>query len=561
MAAKSKNPAKDGSSKQAKTATPSAKAKKSKGKVLTDKELLARVKAQGLAQQWAAEDDEQEERRVRNKKNASRRAPTPTIQFEDDSDDASNNEDSQSSDHSQDEQQHDDVDQEDEDYDEDEDAEAAELEPQQATKKKGKATKRARREPESESEERPKKKHRRGAEVPEIEIRSSRPITRPLPQPRSSTSRPPAPPAPAAQGTDAPATAATPAAPTAPEPPSTPQRPAIHAAPAPCTPYVCVPNPGRRHETTENLLTPTTSDVFDIVKPQFLVHVLTQNAFPTLKEAITAVKPMIVEASKTGQANTKKRYLRIADKTFVTDLVKLAFGRASALRSHMVKTAKRLVIEHHKLDTFKKTKDRRAAVKKLLRKHAFVHEDPADLKSGMFQHPALRALIVQALFTSSLPGYNLGCSDAYTDAFDPIPLPLIALASVTLQCALEQWKSGKFTPIQFKADFYRGKYTKLKGKLDDFFSSEDVAEIFAEERAEWYKTAMESCGAYDSDEEDPSRDEDDDDLIALNQAALKAKRAAAERMAATAAAATATATSATAAAAPAGSASGSAGDG
>ncbi|EJD44699.1 hypothetical protein AURDEDRAFT_166188 [Auricularia subglabra TFB-10046 SS5] len=354
---------------------------------------------------------------------------------------------------------------------------------------------------ESNSGEPPAKKLRKSRTSnadPAVTIGKSVTLLRPLPRPRAAAGATP----------DTAGQTETPAA-----PPSTPTHRrgtdaadvtnADPAATVPCTPYVRLPNPKKKRRILEGPLTDDTQDLLDDLKSSYRVYIVTKNAFPSLKETEVYVKDRLPDALKAGKK--KGRIGRATDKTYRDDLAKLLYGKSSDIRNHLVAVAKSVAVEYYKLNNFKGTGARRSEVQ------------------GLFEHPAICAVIQKAFFMSSKPAFNVARMDDYKACFDPFPRQLLALAGVALRCALDQWRTGAFAQVKFEGDVYKTPYQELLDKISNTVDDEpELKDWFEVQCFGWYAEARDSAGIFDSDSDGEANGDDDADAIARNRAAMRA---------------------------------------
>ncbi|KAH9059420.1 hypothetical protein EDB83DRAFT_2520510 [Lactarius deliciosus] len=73
-----------------------------------------------------------------------------------------------------------------------------------------------------------------------------------------------------------------------------------------------------------------------------------------------------------------------------------------------------------------------------------------------FEHPAIEEVIARTIFARP---QSIGCRNL--DKFNPVRIPVLALASCALHCALEEWATGVFVPVKFEVANYRRLYTSI----------------------------------------------------------------------------------------------------
>ncbi|EJD38781.1 hypothetical protein AURDEDRAFT_154033, partial [Auricularia subglabra TFB-10046 SS5] len=211
---------------------------------------------------------------------------------------------------------------------------------------------------------------------------------------------------------------------------------------AKCTPYQRCPGPKKPSVVREGDFTPPSKEVVQEIKPLFRLFLATRNAYPSMEAAAKYLDQDV---------HGKLSFY-------------LPFETASALRGHVFTAAKSVVIDNYLAGT-QTGRARRRLVKKLLKRNAFIYANTSE-RLGMFEHPAIRSVIRQAFFVSSLPAYNLGADRAHIPHFKGLPDPLIALACTAIAGALTVWTDGYEKNIKFTATAHEDLYLSLRKKLD-----------------------------------------------------------------------------------------------
>ncbi|KAH9015039.1 hypothetical protein EDB83DRAFT_2529127 [Lactarius deliciosus] len=80
----------------------------------------------------------------------------------------------------------------------------------------------------------------------------------------------------------------------------------------------------------------------------------------------------------------------------------------------------------------------------------------SNLIPNYFEHPAIEEVIARTIFARP---QSIGCRNL--DKFNPVRIPVLALASCALHCALEEWATGVFVPVKFEVANYRRLYTSI----------------------------------------------------------------------------------------------------
>ncbi|KAG5649197.1 hypothetical protein H0H81_005483 [Sphagnurus paluster] len=86
-----------------------------------------------------------------------------------------------------------------------------------------------------------------------------------------------------------------------------------------------------------------------------------------------------------------------------------------------------------------------------------------DICQGIYQHPAIQKGVNKLWFSNTRDE-----GVAYTDMFNPLPIPAIALILTTIECCIDEWLTGTKCDVTYWADDYRDVYQKHIKSLQSF---------------------------------------------------------------------------------------------
>ncbi|SJL16687.1 uncharacterized protein ARMOST_20216 [Armillaria ostoyae] len=109
----------------------------------------------------------------------------------------------------------------------------------------------------------------------------------------------------------------------------------------------------------------------------------------------------------------------------------------------------------------------RNLVAKLKENSAFVSKNPFDttLPKSLFRSPMIQGIINDQYFGNG--SRSLGLREGFFPN-NEVPLTVIALVIVVIECAIDEWRSGMHSKIKFEADVYRHQYDSHLGVLQDW---------------------------------------------------------------------------------------------
>ncbi|KAF8545786.1 hypothetical protein OG21DRAFT_1428654 [Imleria badia] len=86
-----------------------------------------------------------------------------------------------------------------------------------------------------------------------------------------------------------------------------------------------------------------------------------------------------------------------------------------------------------------------------------------DKHTGLYTNPAIQQLINEVLFKNK--GDDALCWEKY---FSPFPCAGFALALTAIECAIDEWGSGRCEMISFKEENYSSMFSDHLASLDEF---------------------------------------------------------------------------------------------
>ncbi|KZV89305.1 hypothetical protein EXIGLDRAFT_838613 [Exidia glandulosa HHB12029] len=273
-----------------------------------------------------------------------------------------------------------------------------------------------------------------------------------------------------------------------------PTTPEPTAPEIPCTPYVRVPDPKKKNETLEKLFTPPSQSALQLVKPEWAVFIITQNAYPD--ESTVAKKVIFARlkrALKKGAAGDANRIGRICDKEYVNVMIRNIFVTGSGVRSHIILIARHLVeheynLRHKMINNVPESVDqRRRRVTLLIAGSSFACTNPTA-GVGFGERPVIHELLTRAFFTSSSPLYNLGACEEFIEDFKTWPLAMIAFACTAINHCLTEWQTGVFKQSKFTERTSSTIYANILKALK-VVSAGGAALPFEQKREAWYRDA------------------------------------------------------------------------
>ncbi|KAG6835823.1 hypothetical protein H0H93_014340, partial [Arthromyces matolae] len=87
----------------------------------------------------------------------------------------------------------------------------------------------------------------------------------------------------------------------------------------------------------------------------------------------------------------------------------------------------------------------------------------ADTRKGIYKHAIIQTSVNKMWFKNQRDE-----GVVYSDMFNPMPIPAIALVLTAIECNIDEWTTGTKTDIAFYADDYRTTYLKHIESLKAF---------------------------------------------------------------------------------------------
>ncbi|KAJ3477590.1 hypothetical protein NLI96_g10349 [Meripilus lineatus] len=192
----------------------------------------------------------------------------------------------------------------------------------------------------------------------------------------------------------------------------------------------------------------------------FRIRLATIDIYPSDSEVVSWIKGSVHQACT--EKNAPRRYERFnQDVVYSRYIFKLVKKKIGQLRNSMKDVSMSSILDAYGLAVLTMTEQEIAnRVKFLLHDHGFAFENP-DNRTGLFRHPIFFTVAMGVWFNSSR-------KDAikFSQSFNPIPLPTLALIATAVKFALECWLSGHKVCRDFEADrenigAYRGFMSEL----------------------------------------------------------------------------------------------------
>ncbi|KAG6818720.1 hypothetical protein H0H93_002504 [Arthromyces matolae] len=98
-----------------------------------------------------------------------------------------------------------------------------------------------------------------------------------------------------------------------------------------------------------------------------------------------------------------------------------------------------------------------------LEKGFLYKELTSDARKGIYRHPIIQTAVNKVWFTNTRDE-----GVVFTDMFNPMPIPAIALILTAIECNIDEWTTGLKTDKAFYADDYRATYLKHIESLETF---------------------------------------------------------------------------------------------
>ncbi|KAG1721616.1 hypothetical protein EDB19DRAFT_1917226 [Suillus lakei] len=227
---------------------------------------------------------------------------------------------------------------------------------------------------------------------------------------------------------------------------------AAAVTPIPSTP----PHSSHQHSTKPRMSdqTPTSRAVVKTANSIFRVYVATDNGFPTEDEIAAHSRASFKRACKElKRTEILGRFEE--DPAYAAIQAKIVAACPSQIRSELKSKVQSAVVGHYELHSLSKSK-LEARIAGLLHEHAYVFRNP-DKREGFFRHP-----ISTDIFGAQWLRKRGEAAGEYAAAFNPVPLPTLALIATAIECALRDYVKG-YKEIrrgvnEFSGGSYRGSY-------------------------------------------------------------------------------------------------------
>ncbi|EPQ53845.1 hypothetical protein GLOTRDRAFT_131175 [Gloeophyllum trabeum ATCC 11539] len=237
--------------------------------------------------------------------------------------------------------------------------------------------------------------------------------------------------------------------------PTSPDRPTDDSREPPSTP---VAQRGTSSKVTFSQQTSNSQLLLPRAAKIFRVTLAVEDAFPPQEAVDSRVKGCFKQAAEElDQPALDHRFKdNLAYKKQAIDCIKRA---RSQTRGEVKTKAQGIVVSQYNIPIHQGEEQVKKKVEKLLDKSAFTFADP-EKRSGFYSHPIFVEIIAKQWFD---PTKKTSDGIKYVDAFNPIPLPVLALVATAIECALKDWESGH----------------RISKKKNNEFSADDYAESYA----------------------------------------------------------------------------------
>ncbi|KAG1740730.1 hypothetical protein EDD22DRAFT_851776 [Suillus occidentalis] len=223
------------------------------------------------------------------------------------------------------------------------------------------------------------------------------------------------------------------------------------------TPIPSTPTHTSHHHSSKPRMldqTPVTRAVVKTANCIFRVYVATDNGFPTEDEIAAHTRASFKRACKDLKQNDILTRFE-ADAAYAATEAKIVAARPSQIRGELKSKVQSAVAGHFGLHGLSKAM-LEVKIAALLHEHAYVFQNP-DKRQGFFRHP-----IFTEIFGAQWLRKRGEATGEYAAAFNPVPLPTLALIATAIECALRDYVKGfKETRRgfnEFSGDSYRGSY-------------------------------------------------------------------------------------------------------
>ncbi|KZS91460.1 hypothetical protein SISNIDRAFT_487438 [Sistotremastrum niveocremeum HHB9708] len=215
-------------------------------------------------------------------------------------------------------------------------------------------------------------------------------------------------------------------------------------------------------------LTPPSGRIGKQAISQFEAMCMCQGGFLSstveIKLAVTCLSETLRRCRESEGKDSKYAHREIRfnqDEVYKESMISLLRKRLPTTRGTIRATAAGLVSASYGLGKYDSDEEVKTVIAKLLKHGAFTFLDPDNpvtSRNTVYRNPAIVDLIGQEWFTGPTSS-----AVRYHEIFKPMPIPLIALASTSLECALTDYLSGNVVPASSNP-FLEGMYRPILKK-------------------------------------------------------------------------------------------------
>ncbi|KZV99340.1 hypothetical protein EXIGLDRAFT_762643 [Exidia glandulosa HHB12029] len=233
------------------------------------------------------------------------------------------------------------------------------------------------------------------------------------------------------------------------------------------TPYANRVNPKDQSKPLLSHQSPLTRNIVKRAQQLYRAQIITKNAFPDDATRADLAAQFILEAATDLEAPSRIARFQ-DDPTYQENTVKMVKRTDTQVRGEGVSAAREMVGAAYGLGPGLGNPDQvKRYVELLLANGNFVYREletedfderttVVKARSGPYRNPVIATLIQQEWFNSH---EQMAVSDITTSLFNPIPLPVIAIAATALQCALRDWTTG--VRVKSAAEFSSDEWSSI----------------------------------------------------------------------------------------------------
>ncbi|KDQ58870.1 hypothetical protein JAAARDRAFT_46540 [Jaapia argillacea MUCL 33604] len=243
----------------------------------------------------------------------------------------------------------------------------------------------------------------------------------------------------------------------------------------------------------------------------FHVYVATEEGFPSKDEITTHSKGSFARACAELKRGTYET--RLEDATYANAIEKIVGSHTSQLQGEIKTKAQSLVPSAYDISSKADSIEIKKKISALLNKSSFTFSEPVK-RVGLYEHPIFAELIAQQWFKKRKRSTQAD-GLVYPQTFNPIPIPMLALVTTAVECALRDWEDGVFKANvnQFSEDEYRPVYERHLKNLE---SNKSKAPLFWDKLLRsLFKDAWTHAGNEEIKDTNDGDDYDDVDWAAL----------------------------------------------